>query len=72
MKPIRVGIFGTGFMGRVHLEGLRRVEFVEVAAIAGRNEEAAQALANSFSVPKVTTDYSEIANDPAIDRSSHA
>ncbi|MGD0180801.1 MAG: Gfo/Idh/MocA family oxidoreductase [Terriglobales bacterium] len=67
MKRIKTAIFGTGFMGRVHLEAVRRLEFVEVAAIAGRNAEAAQRLGTGFSVPKITTDYREILRDPAID-----
>ncbi len=66
MKPIKTGIFGTGFMGRVHLEAVRRVEFVEAAAIAGRNAEAAQRLGTAFSVPFITTDYREVLRDPAI------
>jgi predicted dehydrogenase len=57
MKPIRTVIFGTGFMGRVHLEALRRVEFVEAAAVAGRTAEAAQRLAAGFRVPTIATDY---------------
>jgi predicted dehydrogenase len=67
MKPLKTAIFGTGFMGRVHLEGVRRVESVEVVAIAGRNAEAAGRLAVGFSIPKVTTDYAEVLRDPAID-----
>jgi predicted dehydrogenase len=67
MKPIRTAIFGTGFMGRVHLEAVRRVESVEAAAIAGRNTEAAQRLGVGFSVPTITADYREILRDPAID-----
>jgi len=67
MKRIKTAIFGIGFMGRVHLEAVRRLEFVEVAAIAGRNAEAAQRLGTGFSVPKITTDYREILRDPAID-----
>jgi predicted dehydrogenase len=67
MKPIRTAIFGTGFMGRVHLEAVRRLEFVEAAAIAGRNAEAAQRLGEGFSIPKITTDYREILRDPTID-----
>jgi predicted dehydrogenase len=67
MKPIRTAIFGTGFMGRVHLEAVRRVESVEVAAIAGRNEEATRKLGAGFSVPVLTTDYREVLRDPAID-----
>src|SRR5579863_4182073 len=67
MKPIRTAIFGTGFMGRVHLEGVRRVESVEAAAIAGRNADATRRLGAGFSVPAIATDYREILRDPAID-----
>jgi predicted dehydrogenase len=67
MKTIRTAIFGTGFMGRVHLEAVRRLEFVEVAAIAGRNEEPARRLGAGFSIFKITTDYRDILRDPAID-----
>jgi predicted dehydrogenase len=54
-------------MGRVHLEAVRRVESVEVAAIAGRNAEATRKLGAGFSVPLLTTDYREVLRDPAID-----
>jgi predicted dehydrogenase len=67
MKQIRTAIFGTGFMGRVHLEAVRRTESVEAAAIAGRNAEAARQLGAGFSIPTTTTDYREILRDPAID-----
>jgi predicted dehydrogenase len=67
MKPIRTAIFGTGFMGRVHLEAVRRLEFVEAAAIAGRNADAAQRLGAGFSVPTIATDYRDVLRDPAID-----
>jgi len=67
MKPIKTGIFGTGFMGRVHLEAVRRVESVEVAAVAGRNAEATRRLGSAFSVPLITTDYREVLRDPTID-----
>ncbi len=67
MKPLRTAIFGTGFMGRVHLEGVRRVESVEAVAIAGRREDAARRLGAGFSIPTITTDYREVLRDPAID-----
>lgn len=54
-------------MGRVHLEALRRVEGVECVAIAARNAEAAQRLADAFSISKVTADYHEVLRDPAIE-----
>jgi predicted dehydrogenase len=67
MKTIKTAIFGTGFMGRVHLEGVRRVESVEAVAIVGRNQEAAKRLASGFAVPKITADYREVLRDPTID-----
>ena len=66
MKAIKTAIFGTGFMGRVHLEAVRRVESVIAAAIAGRSEAAARKLGDAFSVPAMP-DYREVLRDPAID-----
>jgi predicted dehydrogenase len=67
MKLIKTAIIGTGFMGRVHLEAVRRLEYVEAAAIAGRNADAARRLGAGFSTPKIAADYREILRDPAID-----
>jgi predicted dehydrogenase len=67
MRAIRTAIFGTGFMGRVHLEGVRRVEGVEASAIVGRREDAARRLGEGFSVPTISTDYREILADSSID-----
>jgi predicted dehydrogenase len=67
MKPIRTAIVGTGFMGRVHLEAVRRLEFVEATAIVGRNGEAARRLGAGFSIPTITTDYQDVLRDPAIE-----
>jgi len=67
MTTIRTAIFGTGFMGRVHLEAARRTEGVEVGAIVGRNADAARRLAAGFSVPSVETDYRKVLHDSSID-----
>jgi len=67
MKPIRTAIVGTGFMGRVHLEAVRRTEGVEVAAIVGRTEDAAQRLGAGFGVPLMKADYREVLQDRTID-----
>lgn len=52
-------------MGRVHLEALRRVEFVDVAAITGRNVAAAQKLGAGHDVPYL--DAAAILKDSRID-----
>jgi predicted dehydrogenase len=66
MKRIRTAIIGTGFMGRVHLEAIRRLGFVEVAAIAGRRIDAARSMADAFHVERVESHYDRILEDPEI------
>ncbi|MGP8251912.1 MAG: Gfo/Idh/MocA family protein [Terracidiphilus sp.] len=66
-KQIRTAIFGTGFIGRVHLDAVRRLEGVEVAALSDVNLDMVQRLGNSFNIPTVTADYRKILDDPSID-----
>ena len=53
-------------MGRVHLEAVRRLGFVEVAAIAGRRIDAARSMADAFHVERVESHYDRILADPEI------
>ena len=39
MTKIKAGIIGTGFIGPAHVEALRRLGFVEVAAVAERGDD---------------------------------
>jgi predicted dehydrogenase len=54
-------------MGRVHLEALRRVEFVDVVAIAGRELASAKRLGAGFGVETVVDDYRKLLEDATID-----
>jgi predicted dehydrogenase len=54
-------------MGRVHLEALRRVEFVDVAAIAGRELAAAKRLGAGFGIETAVDDYRQLLEDVTID-----
>ena len=67
MKRYKVGVIGTGFMGRTHVEALRRIGSVDVQAVAGTSLEKAKELAAKFSVDRATADYREIIADPTID-----
>lgn len=67
MRQIRTAIFGTGFIGRVHLDAIRRLEGVEVAALADTNVEVARRLGAGFALSEVVADYHEILDDPSID-----
>ena len=39
MRKIKTAVFGAGFMGKVHSEAIRRLGFVEIAAVAGVSDE---------------------------------
>jgi len=66
MPKIKTAIVGTGFMGRVHAENVRRLGNVEVAAIVGSRPETAQKFAASIDVPFATSDLSEVLKNPEI------
>lgn len=67
MKKVKVAIFGTGFMGKVHTEALRRLANVEVAGVAGSSAEKARAFAKSQEIEHATGDYWELLRDSQID-----
>jgi predicted dehydrogenase len=60
-------VIGTGFMGRVHLEALRRVENVDVVEIAATSAEKAKAAAAGYNVLNATGDWQDVIKDPSID-----
>jgi predicted dehydrogenase len=66
MKKIKTGIIGTGFIGPVHVESLRRVGFVDVVAVAERGQKLADAKAEAMSIPKAYGDYHDLLADPEI------
>lgn len=67
MKKIRTAMIGSGFMGKVHTEAVRRLGNVEVAAIAVSPGRDANATAESFGIDRGTNDWKEIAADKSID-----
>ena len=50
MQKFKTALFGTGFVGRVHLEGIRRLGYVELYAIGEPQIEKAKQLAAEFGV----------------------
>ena len=66
MSILKVGVIGCGFMGKTHVENLRRLGFVEVAAVAGVSPEEAQRFAAANYIPKAAANYQEILADPEI------
>ncbi|MCI0537629.1 MAG: Gfo/Idh/MocA family oxidoreductase, partial [Verrucomicrobiales bacterium] len=55
LHHIRAGIIGTGFIGPVHIEALKRLG-VQVTAICGSTKHA-RATAEKWGIPEVYGDY---------------
>lgn len=66
MQKIKTAVFGTGFVGRVHLEGIRRLGYVQIYAIGEVQIEKAQQLADEFGAEKADADFRRILADPAV------
>ena len=67
MRKIKVAVIGTGFMGRVHSEAIRRLGHVEVAAIADATQDLAERFARQIGVERATGDYRTLLDDPEIE-----
>ena len=67
MRKFKTALFGTGFVGRVHLEGIRRLGYVQLYAIGEPQIEKANQLAAEFGAERTEADYRRILEDPAVD-----
>ena len=77
MKHIRIGLIGTGFMGKTHLWSVKNLPFfyktadmgytAEVVSVCGSGMEKARAFATEFGIPKAVATPEEIIADPAVD-----
>ena len=65
LHHIRAGVIGTGFIGPVHIEGLRRLG-VQVTALCDLPDRVAAA-AGKFGIPHAFGDYRELIESPEID-----
>jgi predicted dehydrogenase len=66
MQKIKTAIVGTGFMGKVHTENVRRLGNVEVAAVVGSRPETAQKFAEAASIPFATNKLQDVLQDQQI------
>src|SRR5579864_936403 len=67
MRKLKAAVFGTGFVGRVHVEGIRRQTNVEIAAIAESNDALAKKFADEMGIERSTGDYHTLLADKEID-----
>ena len=68
MKKLRIGVIGTGRIGRLHANNLvSSVKDADVVAVSDMNLPAAREVAEALQIPACYADYHEILNDPTID-----
>ena len=65
MSKINVGVIGTGFIGPVHLEALRRLG-LHVTALCDLPDRV-RAAADRFGIPEAFGDYRELLRSPDVD-----
>ena len=63
---INVAVIGTGYIGPVHIEALRRISGITVKGVTDANPELARKTAEKYNIEKVYRDYTEILADPSI------
>ncbi len=61
----KVAVIGLGFMGRTHIQSLRRLG-VEVYGVAGITLDEAKKAAAELSIPKWYRDFDEAVTDPDV------
>jgi predicted dehydrogenase len=66
-KRLGVALLGTGFVGRVHLEAIRRLGYVDVRGLSVSNPERATKAAAEFGIERVVADYRALLDDPSVD-----
>jgi predicted dehydrogenase len=68
MKPVRWGVLSTSdFARRKFIPGLKKSLMIEVAAVASRNLDRAQAFASDLGIPTAYGSYEELLADPSIE-----
>ena len=60
-------MIGTGFMGKVHTEAVRRLGNVEVVAAAGSSDAKARAFADANGIPGATGDWKSLVGSKEVD-----
>jgi predicted dehydrogenase len=67
MHKLKAAVIGTGFMGKVHTEAIRRLGNVEVTTVAASNQAVADRFASALSIPNARGDWRAVMADPNVD-----
>src|SRR5215210_4805407 len=67
MRRVKTAVIGTGFMGKVHSEAIRRLGHVDIVAVAAGSAQDAASFGTSIGVDRTTGDYKELLADSTIE-----
>ena len=67
MRTIKTAVLGAGFMGKVHVEQIRRLGNVEVVAVAGVSDDEATRFGATYGIERTTSDWKSLIADKSID-----
>ncbi len=59
-RSIKVALAGAGAFGCKHLDGIARIDDVEVVALVGRTQEKTAAVAQKYGIEQVTTELNDV------------
>jgi len=60
MAKLKAGVIGVGFVGRAHIEALRRLHNIEVKAVAASSLESSKKAAEKLNVPNYYAGYKKM------------
>src|SRR4249919_2043551 len=66
IADVGAAVIGTGFIGTVHVEALRRIG-VQVRGVLGSTPERGEARASALGVPRAYPSLEALLDDPAVD-----
>ena len=61
-----MGLVGPGFVGRHHIDAVRRLGFVDVVAVAASSDTSARRKADALGVPRAYGSFEALAADPDV------
>jgi 2-hydroxy-4-carboxymuconate semialdehyde hemiacetal dehydrogenase len=64
---LRIALAGAGAFGEKHLDGLAKIDGVEVISLVGRRLEPTQAIATKYGIGHATTELAEALDQPGLD-----
>jgi 2-hydroxy-4-carboxymuconate semialdehyde hemiacetal dehydrogenase len=64
---MKIALAGAGAFGEKHLDGLQKIDGVEVISVVGRRLEPTQAVADKYGIAHATTELAEALEQPGLD-----